>query len=430
MSQTHIVDYDGIVKLQKSGKLLDYQEVKSSRSVSSKYYSATAKDFSQVQTYKPLYFTIGFKEHYSIVYIIKKFVSYFIEENEDNLEVVKDYDLKTDKINLYFYLEEIPVYVIDKSFLVETINKFRENDTFLCIDNPLLIDQVTVCFKSKDFEKLIKKIDNFYYYNSSSLNKYEIEYIVSLRDLLPANTIKYLDENIAMTLGLQSYNIISAEGVYETYSPRELVNVMLKTKGYYYEVDDETRENIKRVAQKENPIFKYDKEIEFPLVESILRERGMTGSLDRETITNEIQIKDGHVTCPTFKEFNNALSKIKFENHHVYHTLDFDDACAFRVKLTAHKKRSVMIPSSSLSSLEEKNSYFVYYKSDYLVEKVTGEEMKSFKLTIMNVYGLDKKGDQSMNELFTIKTIDGEEVKDDSSILGYFSDHHTLGLYD
>lgn len=421
-----IVDIEGVQILKSENKLIESEKVSSTKAISDKFYRVKAKDFRKVNVYHPLKFNIDFKLHYDILEIIKSYIAYYTDENIDDIEVQKLFDVHNGKVMITLTINDIPIYIIDKEYLISIINGFKDGDTYLCRRNPLLADQVNTLFRNKKINLNVMKIDNFYYYNKNNLEPFLVNYIDKLKTLLPEMTIKDLDIEVADRIGLLSYNVVTLDTTKEFISPEELVEKMIKYKGNYFEINREIEDNIERIRQGENPIFKYEKDIEFNLIESILNEREKEGKLED---VDEIKIDEGHVTCPTSKEFFNALNKIKFENHHVYHTVDFNDACAFRVKLSKRKVKNVMIPTYTSKDLtHKKNTYFVYYKSDYIIEKVTDGEMKKFKASVIDVYGMDKDTNKSMGELFSIKTINGVEIKDDTSIMGFISDHHTLGL--
>lgn len=459
----NIVDSEGIEILRKTKRLIDFDYVRSTNTISEVFFIAEAKDFKNVNIYKELKIILDIDYYQDIKDLLIKYIEYQIKHKV--IPVTKG-DLYSRKISVEFYWDEIPVYVsenIDQDDFTEVIKNFEKGDEFLCENNPLLIEQLEQIYKTKNEFVIIYDDDNsdenfFCYMKTKYISNEQLIFIRRLKHLFPKETVKGLDEetvkrlstytNDSNPLYLNVYTLAKPNSENEMINLNEIntfyltpENVFERSKRYhrqrfenrYYDVSDNEilRNNIERAKNGHTLSIPYNKEDEFELLETIIEEREKVGELDRETITEDIKLHEKNgITCPTAKEFFYALDKLKEKQRKntsskksvkLYHTLDFNKACAFRVKLTGKKVRSIMIPG---------HGYYVYYRNDFEIEDVNSHEMKKIKAAIIDVFGLDKDDKRKVGELFQIKTINGEEVRDDASIIGYFSDSLTLGLKD
>jgi len=465
-----IVDIDGLNTLRRTKKLIDYSNVRNSTYISNDFFLVRARDFKDVSIYKELTLNMEYTFFTDIKKLLKAFISF---ETNQNVEIRQTIDpFISNRVSIKFYYGSgLPIYIVENSeeYIYNIINSFSKYHIFLCINNPLLIDQLHAIYGEEFDDRLTsisseessheessylnKKKENiiqestFSYLDIEGLNESTLNLIEDLKKYLPKRTAKGIEKEVEERLSHKDHKLngfIIIKERLEKIDAHKLIERMKRIrhanpKDIYYDISSEdVYNNIIRIRRGDNPMFLYNREHEYDLITTLVEEREKIGSLDRKSIIEDLKIDQGMITCPSAKEFFNALSKIQkkesLTQHHVYHTLNFSDACAFRVKLTKMGKRSFMLPLSHSEENEEtlhsvRSGYLVYYKSDFEVEDISHHEKKKIHASLIDIYG-EKGKNKSLDELFQIKVINGEEVRDDASILGFFSDIHTLGLKD
>jgi hypothetical protein len=447
MENVCVVDLEGLEYLKDKKILIDYERITSNIAISYKYYKAYVKgSIENVKTYKPLAITIDKDTYFNKLNIILKFVEYIVKEKDITTDIISNTYLN--KIKVYFYIKSIPVFVNSKEEFKEkeilhVSNIFSVYDEYLCVDNMAVVEQIPIIYPSIK----ITNYNKFYYFDRRGMSNDDLKFIKEFTELFKGKVITEVSNDVLEKLELKGYGLLTKENISKLKGFRLFPEVLYegmnnKKEKQFFELTEEDEINIDRINIGKNPIFKYEKEIEFPLLENLIEERHKNGDMD-DDIHTVINVEEGKVTCPSSKEFFKALKKAKITNHKKYHTLDFEDACAFRIKLTERKIRSIIVPVGSsnediIKGAEDgkethpipfhTQGYYVYYRSDYEVSSADEDDKKRFTASLIQVYKMKK--DKSLRELFTLKLINGKEVKDDASILGYFSDHHTLGLKD